>query len=448
MMEKISLLDSKLENLRSDDASSRTAVLDMLNKINDRVDQLHKSTPHGCCGGPVIIQTTPHANVVHQPILSSCKSCSGTKEDEGHASSMTVSNGGSGENKERNDQISTDTLGRVSIQTLSDTVPSTLTKKSSSEQPPSTVIPDSQDESLAKSQTVATSTPLPCITSHSPSVRSVTESSVSVNDRGHSVLNLPGTKETTHVPCNQSLPVSNKEQFSKAEACGSVVRESSSQPNVTRPIVLVVNQSPSVTSTANTNLLELKLLATSKEQKDSASEHVRTSPTPSQQRVTGCFKQTGVTSTQTTPTTSLQSAYIDLHSTLGASPVLSTVVRSPATAVRPVPMETLPESSHLPRQATVMVNNSSSIGIPLPKSNSESSRISPHVMTTASTQPSIPPAFIALSHTNITPSPNKVHSISPLQPHSGRMTSQTSSLQRKDLHLPPSVGAVMQKSGE
>lgn len=447
MMEKISLLDSKLENLHSDDASSRSAVKDMLIEINDRLEQLNKSAPQGCCGGPVIIQTTPHANVVHQPILSSCKSCSGTKEDERHTSLMTVSNGESDANKERNNQISTDTLGRVSTQTPSDADPSEFTKKSSGEHPPTILIPDSQDESLGKSQTVASSTASPCITSHSPSVPSAAESSVSVNEHGHSVTNVPGTKQTTCVPSNQSLAVSNKEQLSKAEACASIVKESSSKPNATRPIVLVVNQSPTVTSTANPKLLELKLLAASREQKDSASECVSTFSTPPQQRVSVPCKQTGVASAQTTPMTSPHSAYIDLQSTLGVSPVLSTVVRSPATSVRSVPMETLSESNHLPRQAAVRVNNSS-IGIPLQKSNNESSRISPHTTTTASTQSSIPPAFIALSHTNLTPSPSKVHGISPLQPCAWRMTSQTSSLQRKDLHLTPSVGAVMHQSGE
>ena len=447
MMEKISLLDSKLDNLRSDGASSRSAVKDMLIKINDRLDQLNKSTPLGCCGGPVIIQTTPHANVVHQPILSSCKSCSGAKEDERHTSSMTVSNGESVANKERNDQISTDTLGRVSTQTSSDTDPSEFTKKSSGEHPPSILIPDSQDESLGKSQTVASSTASPCITSHSPSVPSATKSLLPVSEHGHLVTNVSGTKETACVPSNESLLGSNKEQFSKAEACASVLKESSSQPNATRPILLVVNQSPTVTSTANTKLLELKLLAASREQKDSASECVSTFSMPPQQRATVPCKQTGVASAQTTPITTPQSAYIDRQSTLGASPVLSTVVRSPSAAVRSVPMETLSESSNLPRQPTAVVNNTS-IGIPLQKSNNESSRISPHTITTASTQSSIPPAFIALSHTNLTPSPSKVHGMSPLQPHAGRMTSQTSSLQRKDLHLHPSVGAVMHKSGE
>ena len=447
MMEKISLLDSKLENLRSDDASSQSAVKDMLTKINDRLEQLNKSTPLGCCGGPVIIQTTPHANVVHQPILSSCKSCSNTKEDERHTSSMTVSNGESVGNEKRNNQISTDTLDRVSTQTSSDADPSEFTKKSSGEHPPTILIPDSQDESLGKSQTVASSTASPCITSHSPSVPSAAKSSVSVNEHGHTVTNVPGTKQTMCVPSNQSLPVSNKEQLSKAEACAPIVKESSSQPNATRPIVLLVNQSPTVTSTANTKLLGLKLLAASREQKDSASECVSTFSMSPQQRVTVPCKQTVVGPAQTTPMTTPQSAYIDLQSTLGVSPVLSTVVRSPSAAVRSVPMEALSESNRLPRQATAVVNNSS-IGIPLQKSNNESSRISPHTITTASTQSSIPPAFIALSHTNLTPSPNKVHGISPLQPHAGRMTSQTSSLQRKDLHLNPSAGVIKHKSGE
>ncbi|KAJ7326025.1 hypothetical protein OS493_028748 [Desmophyllum pertusum] len=93
MIEKICVLDSKLEQLQvqSDDASSQSTVIELLVKINDKLDQLGKNASHSCCGGPVIIQTTPRTNVVHQPILDSCSSCRDSKKEKICERSTTVS---------------------------------------------------------------------------------------------------------------------------------------------------------------------------------------------------------------------------------------------------------------------------------------------------------------------------------------------------------------------
>ena len=452
LMEKISLLDSKLENLRSDDTSSQSSVMDILIKINNRLNELDKSALHGCCGGPVIVQTTPHANVVHQPILDSCSSCSDAKQEKRHRSLMTVSNEGSVANKERNDPVSTHSLNRTSIHTTSD-AGSTSTSKSSSNCPPTILVSDTQDGSLPKSQTVTSSTPSPESSSRLPNVPSTVESSTPVTKHGHPVINVPETNDNASVPPKQLLPDNNKEQFPVTEACTSVVKESGSLPSGTVRIVSVpsaVNQSPTIATTSNPKLVPVVSLAASREQRDPMSEHNNPSFTSSEQLFPqSCIKETGssrVVPVQTTPVPSLQSSYIDLHSTLSSSPILSTVVRSPAAAAKYIPVVVTSESSHLRKQTTPMTNTiSPNTSTPITKSNDHSSRIPLHsASTTASDQMSIPPGYITLSHTtNVSPPASTVHSTSPLQPQAVNPTPQSPSVL-----YPAAVGAALKKAGK
>ena len=445
MMEKLSLLESKLENVRSDEASSRTSVTEILTKINSRLDQLDKSTSHGCCGGPVIIQTTPHASVVHQPVLDSCNSCRGAKQKERHRSSVTVSKEDSVANKERNDLIVPRSLSRTPMQSSPD-AGNTLMKKNSGDRPPAILILDTQDKSLSKPQAVTSNIHSPEITSHLPNVSSTAESTKSINTCEHSVISVSVTKTTTPVPSRDSLPDDNRKQFPRGGACASIMEGSGSFPNGATSIGWIVNQSPTVGTTSNTctKSPQMELYTGSRRQREPVSEHSNSSFTPSQQRFMPPLRETGVAPIQTTPVSVLKPSYIDLQSTLSTSPVLCTVVKNPASAARPIPVCTLSEARHSPQQTKVVVS-SSNAGTTVPKTNSEHCpRIPLHGVTTTSSQTSIPPGYITLSHTtNIPPSPIKIHGTSPLQPQTVKTT-----IQGKDLHLSPAAGAVIRNTGK
>lgn len=439
MIEKLSLLELKLDNLQSNGASSQSSLMDMLNAINNRLDQIQKSTAHGCCGGPVIIQTTPHASVVHQPILDSCSSCSGAKQDDKRKGSLPVSCGASVENIE-NDSISTISVSSKPVQT-------SLNRNSSGFHSPTILIPDSQGESLPQSQTVpvVSVAPTTCISSHLPNVLAAAESSLSGNRHGHSMAAV--VSEAERIAGAASLPVGNREQLSRVETCNSVAKESSSFPTATRSLVLVVNQSPTITSTANTRLLQLS--PPSKEQKDVVSESSGAPLAASQQRFTVVpNSETRVASVQTTPSSSLQPSYIDLQSTVTSSPVLSSVARSPTTAAKLTFVRATSDSSHLPQKPTVVAKNTF-YAAPLHKSSNENrSVISLHSMTTTAAQSNVPPGFISLSHAALSSTSNKIYSMSSLLPQTVRMTSQIPTVQGKELHLSPTAAAVVKKSGE
>ena len=456
MMQKISLLESKLENLRSDDTPAQSSVMDVLVKINSRLDSLSNNTPHGCCGGPVIIQTTPHANVVHQPILDSCSSCSDAKQDKQYQTT-TVSDHDkeSIAIKDGNNTISTKSLSRTSIQTLSNPE-SISTKNNSSDRPPTILVLDSQEESSSKSQTISTSTQSPEIASRLSNIPIVAEPSVSTNKHECSVnvSCVPGTKPMTSISptIKQLLPEKSKEQFSQQETSAPVVKESGPPSNLTRSVALIVNQSPTKTTTASTMLLQTEVLTSSRQQRAPLSESGSTSVALSQQtcatpyRETECLSHVGPV--QITPVSLLQPSFIDLQSTLTASPVLSTVVRSPTAKFVPVGMS--PETSRLPQQPVALASSSITAASLQQSISGHTLKMPLHRVTTTSAEAKyVPPGFITLSRTtNVLPSPNKIHGTLPFQPQTIRTTSRSPSVQGKDLHLSPAAGAVIQKAGK
>ncbi|XP_068686789.1 mucin-4-like isoform X2 [Montipora foliosa] len=419
MMEKISLLQSRLdENLQSNEGFSQTLVMDMLNNINSKLTELHKSAPHGQCSGTVIIQTTPHAKVVHQPILDSSRSCSGAKKGESCSAVVSVDNSKSITNQERNDPVSSNLSGTESVASLS-------TGSGSSECRSTILHPDLQ-EPLPQSEAFALSTPSPCIYSHLSNVPSPVERSMVNTD-------AQPTQPEPSVPATSEI-------------------QTSSTPN--RSFGLVFDQSPSITSTVNSASIPVEISAALRQQKQPVSEHGNTSSLPSQAKVTLPHRETAVSSvmvTATPLTTSLPSSYIDLHSTLTLNPpVMSTSVKSSTAAINCIPLANSTESSHLYQSTTpIMVNSTACTSAPLHKSPQDhSSRGLLHTSTTAiSAQSSIPTGFITLQHPSLTLTPNKVPVPLPLHPHpqAARMTSQSPSEHGK--RVSPGVGTVIMKSG-
>ena len=215
MMEKISVLDSKLEKLHIDDVSSHSTVMELLTKISERLDRLGNNSSQSCCGGPVIIQTTPHANVVHQPILDSCRSCRDSKKEKRHEclASFPSENNISVTSKEGRDQVSETSSNVTSVRTLTDM--ENASDKISRNQASVVLVSDTENES----------SPKPGVASSSLS--SAVELPVLNNKQDSSVMKV--SCETDSI-ANGALP-SIREHSPKGDGCSVVVREGNSLPN-------------------------------------------------------------------------------------------------------------------------------------------------------------------------------------------------------------------------
>ena len=450
MMQKISLLESTLEDLRSDGSSTQSSVMDMLTKITSKLDCLSNNAPHGCCGGPVIIQTTPHANLIHQPVLDSCSSCRDGKQDKRHESSMPVSDKESSTIiNEKNDTISTVSLSRTSVQTsytISQSIPS---RKSSSESCTANSVIDSHKDSLPQSQEIQSSTSLPEVTLCSASAPIRADSSVTTSNCGSSinVLSESPTKVTTTIPPKEHLPERCEEKSLRQEPCLPVVVECHSLSNRTSSVASVINLSPSVAVTAIANSVQTTVVSmASSQQRGPMSEQLNvTAPqgtyvTPS--RDTFASVQTTVSS--------LPPSYIDLHNTLTVSPVLSTVARSPAARFVPGNNSQV-VSSHLPQHTSPVPN----ISIPVISLPSSQNRYLPgqpvQSITPTSAQTSTPPGYITLSHTtNVKPSTSKAYGIPLSLPHAqtGETTLRNASGKAKDLDALSAAESVIRRASK
>ena len=417
MMQKISVLESTLEDLRSDGSSTQSSLMDMLTKIASKLDCLSNNAPHGCCGGPVIIQTTPHANLIHQPVLGSCSSCRDGEQDKRHESSMPVSDKESSTMNEKNDTIATVSLSRTSVQSSSTISQSISSRKSSSESCTANLIIDSHKDPLPQSKEIQSSTSSPEVTLCSASAPLTADSSVSTSNCGSSinVLSESPTKVTTTFPPKERLPERCEEKSLRQEPCLPVVVECHSLSNRTSSVASVINLSPSIAVTAIANSVQTTVVSmASSQQRGPMSEQLLNVTAPQRTYVTP--SRDTFASVQTT-VSSLPPSYIDLHNTLTASPVLSTVARSPAARFVPGNNSQV-VSSHLPQHASPVPNISIPV-ISLPSSHNRHLPRQPvQSITPTSAQTSTPPGYITLSHTtNVKPSTSKAYGVPLSLPH-------------------------------
>lgn len=416
MMQKISVLESTLEDLRSDGSSTQSSLMDMLTKIASKLDCLSNNAPHGCCGGPVIIQTTPHANLIHQPVLGSCSSCRDGEQDKRHESSMPVFDKESSTMNEKNHTIATVSLSRTLVQTSSTISQSISSRKSSSESCTANLIIDSHKDPLPQSKEIQSSTSSPEVTLCSASAPLTADSSVSTSNCGSSinVLSESPTKVTTTFPPKERLPERCEEKSLRQEPCLPVVVECHSLSNRTSSVASVINLSPSIAVTAIANSVQTTVVSmASSQQRGPMSEQLNVTA-PQRPYVTP--SRDTFASVQTT-VSSLPPSYIDLHNTLTASPVLSTVARSPAARFVPGNNSQV-VSSHLPQHASPVPNISIPV-ISLPSSqNRHLPRQPVQSITPTSAQTSTPPGYITLSHTtNVKPSTSKAYGVPLSLPH-------------------------------
>ena len=448
MMQKISHLESMLVDLRSDCTSTQSSLMDMLTKITSKLDGLSNNAPHGCCGGPVIIQTTPHANLIHQPVLGSCSSCRDDKQDKRHESSMPVSDKESSTINEKNDTTSTVSLRRTSVQTSSNSQ-SISSRKSSSESCTTNLVVDAHKDSLPQSQEIQSSTSLPEITLCSASAPITADSSVSTSNCGSSinVSSESPTKVITPIPPKEHLPERCKEKSLRQEPCLPVVVECHSLSNRTSSVASVINLSPGIAVTAIANSVQTTGVSmASSQQRGPMSEQLNVTA-PQQTYVTP--RRDTFTSVQTT-VSSLPPSYIDLHNTLTSSPVLSTVARSPAARFVPGNNSQV-VSSHLPQHVSSVPNFSIPVIPLLSSQNRHLPRQPVQSITPTSAQTSTPPGYITLSHTtNGKPSTSKDYGVplSLLQAQTNETTLRNPSGKAKDLDALSAAESVIRRASK
>lgn len=410
MIEEISLLRSRLdETLQSINALSQTSVTDLLNKMNSRIDELHKIAPRGQCNGTVIIQTPAHANVIHKPILDSSSSCRVDKEGERCSGSENVDNSKTNESEVRRSPVSSNTLGRASVETV-----------------------QGLQELSPRSQAMNLSTSSSGTLSHSCNVLKST-----------GTANLVNAGEPL-AQTESSVPTTNDTQ-------------QSSTPSVNRSPVAVLSQSPITLSIVNTKSTANEVFIAPRQQNELVSENEKSSG-PLHDKVMTPHKETGLSSAmdKTSPLkTLLPSSFIDLHSTLTLNPPVTstTAVKSVVAPTKSIPVVNLSETSYSPQNAPIVANNTTGTNTPLQKvPHEQSSRSLLHTVTTpVSAQSTIPAGFINLSYPNVALTPKVVHVTSPLHPQPVRMMSlnsnQQHSNQGKSLS-PAAVGTVIRSSGK
>ena len=481
MMEKISLLESKLAQLHSDDLSSQVTVMELLSKINERLDQLGKHTSLSCCGGPVIIQTTPHANVVHQPILDSCSSCRDSKKEKRTVSSVSVpyENSTCLTSQERNDHFRTTSLNAISLRTSSD-LENAANKNFSGNRPGVILVPDSQKELSPKSQTVTcgmTSTP---VTSCLRSTPSAVESPALENKQGSlltSVSHKPDSEMNISDFSKRVLP-GNSKPSPNGDSCGVIVSQDNSLPNGANCITPIVNQSLIATTASGTSSTAA-VTSVLKQSRDSSyhMEHIRTLATPPPQlNIPGSSRPApiqimpGSEPSRQSPHFEHQTSSVSNHANknepthkpvhqvaeinphhlrpTSVCPVsISTVVRSPVTHYYPVGATAGP-SHYLPQQAILVVSSSGACTSSQNSSVLHSAR-TPQAAPT-SIQKDVPPGYITLSHTpNVMSSVNKGHLTPAWQPQTVMTTTASYSTQQgKELLVSSAAGPAMQRSGK
>ena len=463
MMEKISVLDSKLETLHTDDVSSHSTVMELLTKISERLDQLGNNSSQSCCGGPVIIQTTPHANVVHQPILDSCRSCRDSKKEKRHEclTSFPSENNISVTSKEGRDEVSANSSNVTSMRTLTDM-----------ENASDKIISRSQASMVLVSDTQNESSPKPGVASSSLS--SAVELPVLNNKQDSSVMKV--SYETDSI-ASGALPAV-REHSPKGDGCSVVVREANSSPNgISSEASIVVDQPPVSTTASTASLLrEVTTVLSQLREASLQAEYSKTSNLPPQKLTQSCA-QSGSSHPaliQLTPVPSRHSPYIDhqkgpISNLADKNEVVHKTGRKEVAEIEPrlqrlptvcpvslstvsggagrqcFPIGTLSGPSYyLPKPAILVANNSG-----VQSTNHQHSPSTPAV-----SQHSLSQGYVTLvtpsptGVTSLTPSTSKAHVTPTWQPQTVMTPAASHSTQQgANLRVSPAANAAMQRTG-
>lgn len=464
MMEKMSVMDSKLEKLHTDDVSSQSTVMEILTEINEKLDQLGKDSSHSCCGGPVIIQTTPHAKVVHQPILDSCGSCTDSKKEKRreHLASFPSENNMRVTSRERTDPVSATPLNAVSKRTSSD-LENASDKIVSRNQPSVILVSDSQNES----------SPKPGVTS------SLSSSPVLKNKQDSSVMKVSCesySKANGAVCSNQSQPTIT-EQSLKGDGCNTVVREGNSLPNGISSVASILVDQPPVSTTVSTASLlrEVTTVLSQLRHASAQAEYSKTLSSSPQKSTLSCTQagSSRPVQMQLVPASLQHFPYIDrqkgpvinladkngVHETGQKEVVeieprhqrpptvcpisLTTVTGGAGRQYLPVGMLSGPRPS-LPKPEILLANSSGA--------QSTDHRQSPR--TPALSQQSLSQGYVTVvapSHngvTNVTPSPSEAHVTPTLMPQTVIIPDASPSTQQGTKHCAsPAADATIQRTG-
>ena len=465
MMEKISVLDSKLETLHTDDVSSHSTLMELLTKISERLDQLGNNSSQSCCGGPVIIQTTPHANVVHQPILDSCRSCRDSKKEKRHEclASFPSENNIGVTSREGRDEVSANSSNVTSMRTLTDM-----------ENASDKIISRSQASVVLVSDTQNESSPKPGVASSLLS--SAVELPVVNNKQDSSVMKV--SYETDSI-ASGALPAV-REHSPKGDGCSVVVREANSSPNgISSEASIVIDQPPVSTTASTASLLrEVTTVLSQLREASLQAEYSKTSNLPPQKLTQSCAQSgsshPALIQLTCTPVPPQHSPYIDhqkgsISNLADKNEAVHKTGRKEVAEIEPrlqrlptvfpvslgtvsggagrqcFPIGTLSGPSHyLPKPAILVANNSGA--------QSTNHQHSPS--TPAVSRHSLSQGYVTL----VTPSPSGVTSLTPStskarvtptwQPQTVMTPAASHSTQQgANLHVSPAANAAMQRTG-
>ena len=466
MMEKLSVLDSKLEKLQTDDVSSHSTVMELLTKISEKLDQLGKGSSHSCCGGPVIIQTTPHANVVHQPILDSCSSCRDSKKEKGNERLTSFPS--------ESNMCVTSMEGRDHVSATSSNVTSMRTSTDASDK----IISGNQPNVMLVSDTQNESSPRPGVTSSLLS--SSVELPVLKNKQDSSEMKAAcesDSKASGAVLSKQAQPAI-REHSPKGDSCSAFVREGNSLPNGISSVESIALDQPPVSAMASTASLLRGVTTVLSRLRDASplAECSKTLTSPPQKLTLSCT-QSGSSHPaliQLIAAPSQHSPYIDYqkgpvcnladkheagHKT-GQKEVaeidpwherpptvcpvsLSTVTGGAGKQYLPGGMLSGP-SHYLPKPAILVANNASTQSI--------NHQRSPN--TPALSQQNLSQGYATLvtpspsSVTNVTPSTSNTHVTPTWQPQTVMTPAASHTTQQGEkLHVSPAADAAMQRTG-
>ena len=462
MMEKMSVLDSKLEKLHTDDVSSHSTVMELLTKISERLDQLGNNSSQSCCGGPVIIQTTPHANVVHQPILGSCRSCRDSKREKRQEclASFPLENNIGVTSKEGRDQGSATSSNVTSMRTLTD-MENASDKIISRNQASVVLVSDTQNES----------SPKPGVASSSLS--SAVELSELNSKQDSSVMKV--SCETDSI-ASGALPAI-REHSPKGDGCSVVVREGNSLPNgISSEASIVVDQPPISTTASTASLLrEVTTVLSQLREASLQAEYSKTSNLPPQKLTQSCAQSgsSPLALIQLTPVPS-HSPYIDhqkgpINNLADKNEAVHKTGRKEVAEIEPRlqrlptvcpvslstvsggagrqfhPTGTLSGPSHyLPKPAILVANNSG-----VQSTNHQHSPSTPAVSQHRLSQGYV--TLVTPSATGVTslmPTTNKTHVTPTWQPQTVMTPAASHSTQQgAKLHVSPAANAAMQRTG-
>ena len=466
MMEKIDVLDSKLEKLQSNNQSSPSTVMELLAKINERLNQLSKNASHACCGGPIILQTTRHANVVHQPVLDPCLSCRDIRNDRTEILPVAPSE----------DNISSIScpLNANYESTKTSNVNSTGNDSSkcvSGQQHCMDFVSDKQNDSYPEPQIMVTShhTSSPRVTSSVHGAPPEDLSEPPKNNKGSVLKKVSCVSESEDISpsmsSEQTLPATK--HSSKTDAYIFLSKESSSMPKGSQCKTVIVSQPP-ISAINNSPPSAKEVSNFSRQQRISSSQaecRNVSSPSCTQHFITASTHVPSVNRSQVRITPLSQPSFS------GGEIVLSNshaVVKNPSSHATEMQLDykstatVFPDTScsvsnlssglsHFTPQHTILVANGSTSSTPSRNTcDKPSSGVQVLQEPSPPVQKNIPPGYIALSHTpTVPPSPSTPNNTTAWQPQTVMSTGFSYTMhQRTEFHSSPASHAILSTPGE